>query len=80
MTNPSKSERRHPECRDGEVLVGYFDDGNIHLCDWKTGRRGRGQIISTRNDVPALFPVFAKREEVIKHGIICDGQFNVTIR
>ena len=77
----SVQEWCHPELKDGEVLIGNFDDDNYRMCDWKTRRVGQkaydaaGELVAGDK----LFPVFVQRTEVEGRRIMPEGQFNMSL-
>jgi len=64
------SNKKHPEQKRGEVLLGNEDNATYKASRWKTKRKGKiaynpsGQALSGNS--PVLYPIFVKRAEVKK--------------
>lgn len=61
------SSQRHPEQRDGEVLIGYWTEADWAIAGWVTKRRGI-RVFSTKGhqeEPPnGRFPVFVAKVEL----------------
>ena len=79
---PTKANfnRNHPELRDGEVFItNAFHDSNGRFPDdprrdweavgWKSKRAGAVAYTTSGKRIRGMFPIFAKRSELLKAGI-----------
>lgn len=67
--------KNHPELQPGEVWLTNIRTNrrNSNIIGWKTQRVGKAAFDKYGNPLDDLFPVFVRREELIKVGLNPDA-------